>query len=811
MITEADVAASSGMSDGELSDSELSAGKSEGNEGSPDGAGYGSGGRAAARELSVTPLGAGQQVGRSCHFVRLNGWRLLLDCGVHPGRDDHRRFPDFSQIPGMRGSYTAELDCVVISHFHLDHCGALPWLTERLGYRGPLVMTLPTQAVFPSLLRDYRKVCIERKGAEEEDLYSEADVGRCAARATTVALHQTLILDPQPGGPAGRGRLELTAYYAGHALGAAMFYARCGADGLLYTGDFNSVSDRHLGPAVVPRLRPSLLISECTYGNKVRAGRWVKERALLAQIRVVVEAGGKVLVPCFAVGRAQEVCALLQAYWAQASDLAGRVPILMAKGLAEEARVFFRMFLGWANAETTGRSDSQGGSNPLDFTHIQPFDRLQHWPMVLEPGRPMVLLAAPGMLSGGLALQVFKEWAVAPGNFVLMTGYCVGGTVGHALLSGQRKRVRIGGGVTVDVACQVGSLPAAAHADGPGVMGLIQQLQPAHVLLVHGDATTMAALRGRVAAELGVPCAAPPDGTTVAIELPSERTASAWKGQQKEDPSTAGGWRRRQSNTIHSVGVVGGAAVAVDEFVGGGAVGTVDESGTGVLADVAALLYRNALGAPANPARPQKRVGGPQAGRSWKRPVAEGVPTGLNLARRGAGRIAAPAEVESAYAAAARCFASAGDAAAGPALASTGAFSFEANWQTTRPAGVVAVAGALMEAIAVALRDTVGCSCTVAEVPRVQGWELQSAGGGLRVCTRGVGATAGGETGWAHVAIRVEWTESENVAAGLGQQALLLLRQKFRDPSELLVGTEPEDGVPPLLGLWADGAIFGCC
>jgi hypothetical protein len=61
------------------------------------------------------------------------------------------------------------------------------------------------------------------------------------------------------------------------------------------------------------------------------------------------------------------------------------------------------------------------------------------------------------------------------------------------------------------------------------------------------------------------------------------------------------------------------------------------------------------------------------------------------------------------------------------------------------------------------------------------------------------------------VAIRVEWTESENVAAGLGQQALLLLRQKFRDPSELLVGTEPEDGVPPLLGLWADGAIFGCC
>ena len=105
-------------------------------------------------EIRILTLGGGQDVGRSCIVVTLGERVVMLDCGMHMGYHDGRKFPDVKQVSGG-DDVTANIDCVVITHFHLDHCGGLPHLTEELGYRGPIYMSAPTAAI-ASLLAPVR-------------------------------------------------------------------------------------------------------------------------------------------------------------------------------------------------------------------------------------------------------------------------------------------------------------------------------------------------------------------------------------------------------------------------------------------------------------------------------------------------------------------------------------------------------------------------------------------------------------------------------------------------------------------------------
>jgi integrator complex subunit 11 len=161
----------------------------------------------------------------------------MLDCGMHMGYNDERRFPDFSYI-SRYGRLTDYLDCVIISHFHLDHCGALPYFSEMVGYDGPIYMTHPTKAICPILLEDYRKITVERKGEKESNFFTSQHIKECMKKVVAVNLHQTVQVDDE---------LEIKAYYAGHVLGAAMFHIRVGHQSVVYTGDYNMTPDRHLG------------------------------------------------------------------------------------------------------------------------------------------------------------------------------------------------------------------------------------------------------------------------------------------------------------------------------------------------------------------------------------------------------------------------------------------------------------------------------------------------------------------------------------------------------------------------------------
>lgn len=446
-------------------------------------------------DIKVTPLGAGQDVGRSCVLVSLNGKNIMLDCGMHMGYNDDRRFPDFSYIT-EEGSLNGYLDCLIISHFHLDHCGALPYMTEMVGYSGPIYMTGPTKAICPILLEDFRKITVDKKG--ETNFFTKQMIQDCMKKVTVVNLHQSIKVDDE---------LEIKAYYAGHVLGAAMFHVKVGNQSIVYTGDYNMTPDRHLGAAWIDKCRPDLLITESTYATTIRDSKRCRERDFLIKVHDCIERGGKVLIPVFALGRAQELCILLETYWERMNL---KVPIYFAMGLTEKATNYYKMFITWTNQKIKKTFVQR---NMFDFKHILPFNRAY----MDKPGA-MVVFATPGMLHAGLSLQLFREWAPCENNMVIMPGYCVSGTVGHKILSGAKK-VELGNKQIIDVKMAVEYMSFSAHADAKGIMQLITQCEPRNVLLVHGEASKMHFLAVKIKQELNLDCYMPANGETVCIPL----------------------------------------------------------------------------------------------------------------------------------------------------------------------------------------------------------------------------------------------------------------------------------------------------
>jgi len=443
--------------------------------------------------MRIVPLGAGQDVGRSCIIVTVGGKNIMLDCGMHMGYNDERRFPDFSYIT-RAGHLTQHLDCVIISHFHLDHCGALPYFSEMVGYDGPIYMTHPTKAICPILLEDYRKITVERKG--ETNFFTSQMIKDCMKKVITVNLHQTVKVDDE---------LEIKAYYAGHVLGAAMFQMRVGTESLVYTGDYNMTPDRHLGAAWIDKCRPDVLITESTYATTIRDSKRCRERDFLKKVHESMDKGGKVLIPVFALGRAQELCILLETYWDRMNL---KAPIYFSTGLTEKANHYYKLFVTWTNQKIKNTFVQR---NMFDFKHIKPFDRSY----IDNPG-PMVVFATPGMLHAGLSLQIFKKWAPDEKNMVVIPGYCVAGTVGHKVLSGQKK-IELDKKSVIDVKLSVQYMSFSAHADAKGIMQLIRQAEPKNVVLVHGEASKMDFLKQKIEKEFSINCYKPANGETVSV------------------------------------------------------------------------------------------------------------------------------------------------------------------------------------------------------------------------------------------------------------------------------------------------------
>lgn len=397
----------------------------------------------------------------------------MLDCGIHPGFTGLQSLPYFDEVD------LSSVDVALITHFHLDHCAAVPYLVGHTNFKGRLLMTHPTKAIYHTLLRDFVKVS---RGSVDEQLYNEADLEASMAKIEVIDFQQTLDIDG----------IKVTAHRAGHVLGAAMFMVEVAGMRCLYTGDYSRVADRHLAPADIPPVPPHIVIVESTYGVSRHLPREERERRFLDKIHRTVAAGGRVLLPVVALGRAQELLLLLEEYWERTPELRG-VPVYTASGLARKALTVYQTYIEMMNDDIKAAFQLR---NPFQFRYVSHLRSAS----AFDDSGPCVVLATPSMLQSGLSRELFEAWCEDERNALIIADFAVQGTLAREVL-GQPGTITTRVGLKVPLRMSVEAISFSAHADYEQTREFLNTLAPPHVVLVHGEAGEMARLKAALERE----------------------------------------------------------------------------------------------------------------------------------------------------------------------------------------------------------------------------------------------------------------------------------------------------------------------
>lgn len=425
----------------------------------------------AQNEMQIMPLGAGQEVGRSCCLLKFMGKTIMLDCGVHPAYSGLASLPYFDEVE------PEEIDLVLITHYHLDHSAGLPFLMERtnLNPKARIIMTQPTRAIYKALLSDF--VRVSRNAPGEESLYTEDDVNQTMSRIEVVDYHAEVNVNG----------IKIRAFYAAHVLGGAMFLVEIAGIRILYTGDYSREEDRHLKAAEIPPFRPDVLIIESTYGVQEHESRRFREKRFTDRIARTVRQGGRALLPVFALGRAQELLLILDEYWEANPDL-HHIPIYYASAIAHRCMPVYQTYVNMMNNNVRQRFEI---SNPFEFKHVRNIRGASHF----EDNGPCVFMASPGMLQNGLSRELFERWCGNKLNSIVISGYSVEGTLAKKLEHEPESITRLDGRLA-KVACSIEHVTFSAHADFKDTRMFVDETKPTHCVLVHGEKNNMTRLKG---------------------------------------------------------------------------------------------------------------------------------------------------------------------------------------------------------------------------------------------------------------------------------------------------------------------------
>ena len=415
--------------------------------------------------IELSFLGGAATIGASCTLIRVGGTALVVDCGV--------RYAGSSALPDLAPLADVAVDAVLVTHAHMDHCGGLPVLSEAcLG--APVLATPPTIDLVAILLQDALRLMNGPDREAELPLYSERQVDRLLASFVPVNYHQPMRMKD----------VEVRWLPASHILGAAMIQLKTPAGTVLFTGDY-SISAQQSVPALGrPDFQADLVISEATYGERLHEDRNAAEERLLSQIREVVAAGGRVLIPAFAVGRAQEVLLILK--HAQRNGTLPEVPVFV-DGMVRAVCSVYGKHGPYVSRHLA--HEIRRASHPFYTDTIQPITRPEERNRALATS-PSIIVASSGMLAGGPAVAYAQALVQDPQDAIFLTGYQDEESPGRALLdlAGAEgpKELRLGH-ATLPVACRFGTYGLSAHADRMQMVSFIEALEPRTVVLVHGD------------------------------------------------------------------------------------------------------------------------------------------------------------------------------------------------------------------------------------------------------------------------------------------------------------------------------------
>jgi metallo-beta-lactamase family protein len=437
--------------------------------------------------MKIQFLGAAGTVTGSRYLLESKNERILVDCGLFQGLKN-LRLRNWAPFPVKPKAISA----VLLTHAHLDHSGYLPALA-RDGFHGPIYCSKGTRDLCKILLADSAHLqeqdaeYANRRGFSKHHpalpLYDSQDARRAMRLFSSLAFGESHEL---------REGVALRLHRAGHILGAASLEVNWKGRRIVFSGDLGRYGD----PLTVdpePIAGADYLVVESTYGDRLHDRRDPKE-ALGAVIERTIARGGTVVIPAFAVGRAQMLLYCLEQL--KADGRLANVPVYLNSPMAAAASEIFAKHDDGQRLSEDERRRAVGVAK-----YIESVDESK---ALNDDETPKVILSASGMATGGRVLHHLRKFAPDPRNTILFTGFQAAGTRGAAMVAGERT-IKMHGEY-VPVRAEVENLAMlSAHADADEIMRWLRNFShpPRMTFVTHGEPTAADTLRRRIQDERG--------------------------------------------------------------------------------------------------------------------------------------------------------------------------------------------------------------------------------------------------------------------------------------------------------------------
>lgn len=457
--------------------------------------------------MKIKFCGAATSVTGSCHLITTEKHQVLLDCGQFQGSKalEELNFEPFPFIP-------SEIECVVLSHAHIDHCGRLPLLYKR-GFTGSIYCTDATADLIDVMLKDSAHIHEQeaewknRKGERAgrspvEPLYTTEDALGVLKQVVPVLYDQLVEINDQ---------MKIVFNDAGHILGSAIteLWTTEGdrTSKLVYSGDLGMQGRPILRDPVFIK-KADYIVMESTYGNRLHEENATSIKRLLDIILETTDRGGNVVIPSFAVGRTQELIYELNRVYGSSSPYRGpleKVQVYVDSPMAAAATEVFKKNAQAFDEET--REFILKGDHPLDFENLHFTQSTDESRMINIDQSPKVIISASGMCDAGRIRHHLKHNLWNSKNSIVFVGYQAEGTLGRSLRDGAEEVTLFG--ETIRVKAQIHNLEGfSGHADKNALLTWLGgfRSKPHDIFLVHGEPDAKIEFGESIKKELGWDC-----------------------------------------------------------------------------------------------------------------------------------------------------------------------------------------------------------------------------------------------------------------------------------------------------------------
>ncbi|MBG6060562.1 metallo-beta-lactamase family protein [Flavobacterium sp. CG_9.1] len=443
--------------------------------------------------MKVKFIGGAGTVTGSKTLIESNGIRILIDCGLFQGLKPLREL-NWDPLPVLPST----IDFVLLTHGHLDHCGWLPRLVNQ-GFKGKIYCTSPTKDITKLILLDSAKIQEEEASKANEGKYSKHEVAEPLYKVEqaekvfplfrVIKIQEPIALDAE---------IEAIFTNAGHILGACSIALTLENKTLVFSGDIGRDDDVLMYPPTKPN-NANYVFLESTYGNRIHPKTDTKLE-LEMYINNTVNKGGTIIIPSFAVERAQTIMYLL--WQLREEDRIPNIPYIIDTPMGINALNIFSNNPKWHKL-----SLEECAEMSKMFSLVSDYQETME--LILDD-RPKVVIAASGMVTGGRVLSYLEHYIGLPETTLIIVGYQAEGTRGRKLLEGA-KEIKIHGQYYPVKAKILEIQGLSAHGDQKDLLNWLSELEnkPTRVFLVHGENEPLDELRIKVQEKYGFDCKVP--------------------------------------------------------------------------------------------------------------------------------------------------------------------------------------------------------------------------------------------------------------------------------------------------------------